>query len=159
MPGVLINNDQGVDWNADYDFTEDDWLEAIAMYSPASFGMGRKRSSASLTGFIPFARLPGAVRYFLGASWVSDEPGFPVLHRDVPATHPWFPTMFATEISDAVGVKFISKVARPHKWSLPYANYTLCRVTVNYSQLPFPVLADGDIDMSSLEAYRGQEMR
>lgn len=147
------------DFTPFFNFSSEDWLEAVALYSPAQMSMGRKRSSATLTGYVPFDRLQDCFKYLIGFSYVSTDTGFPALHRSVPSTHPWDSNLFATEIIEAVGVKFISKVAKPHKWSLPYANYTLARVTVHYSQPPYDILADADIDMSSAVNYRGQEMR
>lgn len=154
--GRLRNNPNG--WfGRDPGFGQDDWLEAIAMYSPTQLAMGRKRSHATLTGYIPFDRITGCFRWMLGYSWVDPETKY--LRREVPAVHPLFPTLFATEISECVGVKFITKRAAPHGWSLPYAEYTLARVTVAYSQPPYPILDDAEMNTSSLAAYRGEEMR
>lgn len=146
-------------WGFDPGFNSDDWKEAVAMYSPSQLAVGRKRSYATLTGYVPFERLTGAIVYLLGFSYVNTQLGFPVLSRQVPATHPWLPSLFATEIVECVGAKFISKVAAPHKWSLPYAKYTLAKITVAYSQPPYKILADADIDMSNDQAYIGQELR
>jgi len=155
LGGQLTNNQNPYEW-IDIDFSSEDWAEAVSLYAPSQLAMGRKRSHATLTGYIPFARISGAVKYFLGFSWVD---GGNFLRRQVPATHPIFPTLFATEITECVGVKFVAKAAKPHKWSLPYATYSLARITVGYSQPPYEILSDADLDMTSAEAYRGQELR
>lgn len=140
-------------------FTSDDWLEAVNLYSPTQLSMGRKRSHATLTGYIPFGRIKAAFHYFLGFSWIDDNN---FLRRQVPATHPLFPyTLYATEVTECVGVKFVSKAAAPHPWSLPYATYNLARVTIAYSQPPYEVLADDSLTMdpTDYDSYAGQELR
>jgi hypothetical protein len=144
-----------LEWLFAPSFTSDDWREAVALYAPSQLGLGRKRSYSTLTGYIPFNKIKDACLYFLGWSWV-DANKF--LRRETPATHPIFHNLFATEILECVPVKFVVKAAKPHKWSLPYATYTLARMTVAYSQPPYEVLSDNDLVMSSSQ-YAGQECR
>jgi len=145
-------------WSPIINFGLDDWLEAVNLFSPAQLSVGRKRSSGVLTGYIPFSRLTEAIKFLFGFSWV-DSSGY--LRRSVPVTHPWSPNLFATELIECTGVQFITKIAQPHKWSLPYAEYRLCKVSVMFSQPPYEVLADGDLAGlgNDYNAYRGEEMR
>lgn len=150
-------NSQG-NWSPNINFGQDEWLEAVALYSPAQLSVGRKRSSAVLVGYVPFDRIREAIKFIFGFSWV-DGGGF--LRRSVPVTHPWSPNLFATELIECVGVKFITKVGPAHQWSFPYAQYTLCKISVMFSQPPYEVLADSSMVGlgENLAAYRGEEMR
>lgn len=156
--GTLVNGSvpPELDWLFSSNFSSNDWLEAVALYSPTQLGLGRKRSHATLTGYIPFNKIRDAVTYFLGFSWVD---GNNFLRREVPAAHPVFNNLFANEIVECVGMKFVSKAAKPHPWSLPYATYNLARITVAYTQPPYEILSDAQISMASPSVYKGQELR
>lgn len=150
-------NSQG-DWSPNINFSSEDWLEAVALHSPAQLSVGRKRSSAVLTGYIPFDRLREAIKFIFGFSWV-DGAGY--LRRSPPITHPWLSGLFATELIECTGLQFTAKVGPPHKWAMPYADYRLCKVSVLFGQPPYEILADGDLVGlgNDYAAYRGEEMR
>lgn len=158
-PGTLRNGEFNfIDWwNLVQDFTSEDWREAVSLYSPSQLSIGGKRSRATLTGYVPWAKIQKCVLWLLGFSWV-DSSGY--LRREVPANHPLFNNLFANEIVDCVGVEWIPpKRPKPHPWSMPYAVHNLAKITIGYSQPPFEILSDDQLVMTNPIAYRGQELR
>lgn len=158
-PGHLVNNGPNGWWGFDPGFGLDEWKESVALYGTSELAVGRKTSSATLSGYVPFDRVMGCISFMLGYSWVDDAPGFPVIRRNLPAVHPLMPELMCDQLVECRGVKFDVKAAGHHPRSLAYAKYRMALLTFSFRQEKFPLLEDGDLDMSSLENYRGQEMR
>lgn len=160
--GTLRNDELGrtyIDWLLiNNDFTSDDWLEAMALYSPSQLSISGKRSRATLTGLIPFEKVQNAILWLSGFSWVDEDN---LLRRNVPANHPLLPGLFCNDIVECVGYgpKTPLKLDKPHPWSLPYGNYELAKITASFSQPPFDVLPDSQMLTTNPLTYRGQELR
>lgn len=157
--GTIRTDDSNYfDWSLiGNDFTSDDWKEAVALYSPSQLSIGGKRSRATLTGYVPFEKLQQAILWIMGFSWV-DANGY--LRRNVPACHPILNNLFANEIIECAGVKWLPpKLPKNHPWSWGSSRYFLAKLVIGYSQPPFDILSDADLLMTNPIVYRGQELR
>jgi hypothetical protein len=122
-------------------FTEENWREAVNLYSPSQMSLGRERSYATVTAYIDWNRLKACCRWLLGWAYVGDDLS---LRRFRPARHPIWPKLSATEVLELRGITFTEKqVIITDTQDLPFAKYDKAQITVAFSQLPY-LLTDDD---------------
>lgn len=153
MPPTLYVEDP----DDEFDYLAD-WKEAIENQQPGGgVAASATAQDAVLVGIIPFNKVRSAQRYFLGYSY-ADEAAPYALHREPPARHPLFPSLYAHSFA-AVGLAPQSNPANPNRepyklspftgtdgLEMYYADYQKAVCTVRYrsfGRLRF--LADDDV--------------
>lgn len=137
-----ISQDPGDEYLFDDEADRTDWLEGVNLFSPSQLSIGRKSSSAVLVGYVPYEKLKGMVRYLMGYSSFNSSLS---LIRKNPAMHPIWSTLYAAEIQDITGVKFVSKATSVYTGTLQFATYTLAKITCRFNQTAgYLILNDDD---------------
>lgn len=142
--------------STDEQFTGEDWLEMIGTFSPAGEdAFTDMQSDAVLVGVADAKKAVGAVRFFIGYSQCDTTSPYK-LHRYPPPQHPRYPWLNSTGIS----LKFFAPKGNPdNDNNEPYvdgtdasglisrmAKYEKMQMTVRFSQLPYPVLNDEQLE-------------
>lgn len=123
------------------DFTADDWLEAVDLYSPAQLSIGRQRAVSTLTGYVEdFTKLKACVHYLRGYSYVDENKN---LRRVLPARHPIWKNLVCTEILECQGMQFDQKqdVSEDNP-DLPFASYKKFKVVASFDAPPYSMEQD-----------------
>jgi hypothetical protein len=142
--------------SADQEFDSEDWLELMGTFSPAGEdAFTETQSDAVLVGYTDASRAIGIIRFFVGYSQCDTTAPWK-LHRYPPPVHPRYPWMNSTGVS----LKFFSPKGNPDNPNnagyveaveadglLPYmAKYEKVQITARFSQLPYPVLNDEQLE-------------
>jgi hypothetical protein len=128
-------------------FDQAQWREAVDLFSPTQLSMGRKSSYATLTAYVPFEQLRACVIWLMGFSEITNDK---TLKRRLPASHPVWYGLYASEIVSCVGVKFVRKANSTISGALPFATYQLAKLTVAYNQVPYAIVSDNDSSLGSI---------
>jgi hypothetical protein len=125
-------------------FTEDDWLEAVNLYSPAQFSCGKQRAVATLTGYVEdFDKLKSCIHWLRGYAWVDENLE---LRRSRPARHPIWKNLVCTEILEATGISFLEKQEIIANEDLAFAAYRKFKITASFTSVPYLIYEDGEVD-------------
>lgn len=126
-------------------FTEADWLEAVNLFSPSQFSVGRQDAIATVTAYVEnFAKLKSCVHWLRGYAWVDENLN---LRRVRPARHPIWSNLVCTEIVNVVGITFTEKQEIiTEAMDLPFARYDKIRLTASFSAPPYLIYEDGEVE-------------
>ena len=125
-------------------FTAADWLEAVNLYSPSQFSVGKRRAVATLTAYIEdFDKLKSCVHWLRGYAWVDENKA---LRRSRPARHPFWPNLVCSEILEVVGLQFNGKQAITGNADLAFAKYKKFKITASFSAPKWLIYEDGEAD-------------
>lgn len=75
-----------------------DWKEQVADNGPAGTIMSSDQQTATLVGYVPWAKQRSCARYFLGFAYTEGAPAYR-LRRENPQAHPIWPQLYASAIS------------------------------------------------------------
>ena len=144
---------------------ENDWLEVIADTAPVSSSFSAEEQDTTLTGQVPANKIRSALQFFLGYSYADDTAPYS-LHRELPARHPFFPTLYAysagvTNFAPKPNMdnpKNETYIESPFEGTkdetLYYGGYQQAILTVKYKSFGrIRFLPDDDID-SYLDEYK-----
>ncbi len=140
----------------DQQFTATDWLEMVGTSTPAGDDTFTETGSdAVLVGIIDAKRAIGAIRFFNGYA-TCDQAAPYKLHRYPPPQHPRYPWLHSTGVAlKLVGPRGNTdnennqpwiEAADPNGLLDKVANYEKAYATVRFSQLPFPLLTDDELE-------------
>lgn len=126
-------------------FTEADWLEAVNLYSPSQFSVGRRKAVATLTAYIEdFNKLKACIHWLRGYSWVDSDKN---LRRVRPARHPIWYNLVCTEILEVTGITFDSKQeVVVEGMDLPFALYEKFKITASFNTVPWLIYEDSEVE-------------
>ena len=125
-------------------FTESDWLEAVSLFSPAQFSVGKSRAVATLTAYVEtFDKLKSCVHFLRGYAWVGASKE---LRRVRPARHPYWPNLVCTEILEVTGLEFDRKQEIFGDMDLPYAKYHKFKIVASFTAPPYLIYEDWEVD-------------
>ena len=135
-------------------FTADDWKESLREVRGEL--LAPDQASATLTICCPFEKYKAACTYILGYSY-TDSAGN--LRREVPVFHPVWTWLYATRIGSIKFEKFKSKDQALWDNSLPFATYEWAHITIDFSQLTYPIYADSEIDTDPITGRPAEYQR
>lgn len=142
------------------EFTIADWKECVGNFrasGPNSFSA--ESGEASLTGYVPAAKVRGALRFFLGYSTVP-QAGPRLIQRTNPVYHPRYTNLVCTGAAEEEFAPDAGGLKKQANNSLDYggspllaapkvthrSGYKRARVTLRFQPVPYQLASDADID-------------
>ena len=135
------------------DFTEDDWLERIALTPEGNHVFSKRSSKSSILVEIPFSKIVSAKSFVLGYDYADKYAPY-FLHRRNPIRHP----LHLELVADSVQFRPYVPVGNPMNFDnaphvdsadlsiniTSYANYQKALMMVEFGQLPYNLRNDAD---------------
>lgn len=132
-----------------------DWLGQQALFSPDQFSINHRKAYVTVKAYVEeWDKLKNCVRYLMGGAWVMNN-SQKLLHRELPARHPIYPSLICTEILALQGVEPDGNEEPVQPAKLRSSRYEKFLIEAAFTSPPYVIDTDRNVhDLAAGEMKR-----